>query len=251
MITNSFDLETPPIITPDKLYKAHYIADTCIVSYSIKVLDYVKERFSLKEISHTGTANGKIPIYSFIFESKTYLFYMSPIGSAIASTVLDEVRYITGVKNFIFFGSCGLLTNCMAKNKVIIPTSAYRDEGFSYHYKQASDFISINNASKISNIMLQLNIPYVEGKTWTTDAIYMETEKKVEQRKQSGCITVEMEAAGLQAICDYRHVNLYIFFFTSDLVSKDIWQKIAFGGDKEKVQQLNCLEIALKIAKNI
>lgn len=37
-------------------------------------------------------------------------------------------------------------------------------------------------------------MPYVEGKTWTTDGLYRETEGKIALRKEQGCITVEMYA---------------------------------------------------------
>lgn len=48
----------------------------------------------------------------------------------------------------------------------------------------------------------------------TTDAIYRETKAKFEARKSEGCIAVEMELAGVQAVCDYYGWNLYDFLVT-------------------------------------
>ena len=63
--------------------------------------------------------------------------------------------------------------------------------------------------------------PYVEGRVWTTDALYRETRGQVEQRKQEGCLAVEMELAGLQAVCDYHGFELYDFLVTGDVVDQE------------------------------
>ncbi|WP_300804010.1 hypothetical protein [uncultured Acetatifactor sp.] len=40
-------------------------------------------------------------------------------------------------------------------------------------------------------------IPYVKGKTWTTDSFYRETVNNFQKHKADGCISVEMECAAL------------------------------------------------------
>lgn len=52
----------------------------------------------------------------------------------------------------------------------MVPTEAYRDEGTSYHYAPASDYIKIQNADVVAKFMETVGLPYVKGKTWTTDA---------------------------------------------------------------------------------
>jgi uridine phosphorylase len=93
---------------------------------------------------------------------------------------------------------CGSLSNELTSGKFIVPTESYRDEGFSYHYQKPSDYIKITNSEEVSRQFDVLSIPYVNGRTWTTDAIYRETEGNVARRKSDGCISVEMESAGLQ-----------------------------------------------------
>lgn len=247
---DSYD-DSLPMITPSSFYRARYIADTCIVTFSHKVLNYTLEKYHYKKEVCTGTANGLIQIYSLEYNGKKILFYMSPIGSSIAGMVLDEVSFLTGASNFIFFGSCGSLDSYLTDGKLIIPTESYRDEGFSYHYAPAGDYIKITNADKLASIFKNLGIPYVSGKTWTTDAIYMETVRKIEKRKADGCITVEMESAGLQAICSYKNINLFIFFFVSDLLAGALWENMTLGTPEEKRQQINAFDIALKLTDYI
>lgn len=251
MITDTFDGRSNPIIELENFYEPDHIADKAIVTFSYKVFDFVKERFDLTLEKYIGNANGKIPIYSFVYENEKIVFYMSPITSALAGGGLDEVRFVTGVKKFIFFGSCGVLTKEIGFNQMIIPTEAYRDEGFSYHYKEASDYITVKNSGKLVEICRKNAIPFITGRTWTTDAMLRETVNNTQKRKAEGCITVEMECAGLQAVCDYRDVDLFIFFFRGDLVKPNAWEKGNLGGENERLKQLDSFEMALIVSKEI
>ena len=108
--------------------------------------------FSAKKVANSATANGKIPVYH--IEAKNVLFYMSPIGAAIAGTILDEVRCLTGAIKFIYFGSCGILDEGQCKGKIIVPAEAYRDEGFSYHFEKAGDYIKIKKCKGVCFILV-------------------------------------------------------------------------------------------------
>ena len=58
----------------------------------------------------------------------------------------------------------------------------------SYHYAPPADYIKIRNADSLARLFSDKGHPYVEGRVWTTDAIYRETRGQVEQRKQEGCL---------------------------------------------------------------
>lgn len=59
-----------------------------------------------------------------------------------------------------------------------------------YSLSSPKDYIQIKNADVIENIFKTLELPYVMGKVWTTDAIYRETRNLVEKRKSEGCIAL-------------------------------------------------------------
>lgn len=245
-IIDSYD-ESRPLIGPKNFYKKGNIADICIVTFSHKVLEDVLKKYDCEKEVYADNVNGGIQVYSLMTGTNKILFYMSPIGAACAGCVMDEVNYLTGATKFIVFGSCGSLDNALTSGKFIVPTESYRDEGFSYHYQKASDYIEITNSKKLSELFERLSIPYVCGRSWTTDAIYRETEKNVAKRKADGCICVEMESAGLQAVCTYKGLDLYTFFFISDLVDGEVWENVNLGTLEEKKKQINCFEIALKL----
>lgn len=81
-----------------------------------------------------------------------------------------------------------------------------------------------------------------------TDAIYRETKAKSEARKSEGCIAVEMELAGVQAVCDYYGWNLYDFLVTGDVLDKAVYD---ISGLANANHNMDKLYIAIEIARRI
>ena len=247
-ISEAYDRDGTPVITPDKVYDTKIRhADTCIVTFSHTVLEKVLEEFNYEVAGQIGSANGMYDVY--YLPEQDVLFLMSPIGAPAAACVLQEVQYLGDVKNFIYFGSCGLIGD-IAGDKVIVPTEAYREEGFSYHYAPPSDYIAIGNHDLVQRVLTRHRIPCVSGRTWTTDAIYMETDNKVRKRREDGCLCVEMESAALQAISSYLGVQLFVFFITGDIVGEE-GERADLGGDRERNKQLLAFEAAMQKAEEL
>lgn len=251
-IIDSFDNKSKPLIDISAFYgeKKHY-ADVCIVSFSEQVLKMFSEKYESKIIGQIGTANGKINIYLFETGGKKLLFYMSPIGACVAAAIMYEAHYVSGATKFVVYGSCGVLNKEKCSGKLIVPSHSYRDEGVSYHYAEPSDYIQIKNCGKVAEIFEKHNLPYVIGRSWTTDAIYMETQNKANKRRADGCVSVEMESSGLQAVCNYYGFELYTFFFAGDLFDGDGWERSNLGNKAEHDIQKETFDAALKIAVEI
>lgn len=150
------------------------------------------------------------------------------------------------------FGGSGCLNKEIAHGKVMLPTEAYRDEGTSYHYAPASDYITVRNADVVAEFMEENGIPFIKGKTWTTDSFYRETINNFEKRKADGCISVEMECAAIQAMCDFRNLNLYMFLTCGDLL--DAPEHLYRNGDgqyKGTQHDVSHFEIALLLAEYV
>jgi hypothetical protein len=67
------------------------------------------------------------------------------------------------------------------------------------------------------------HVPYVTGKTWTTDGLYRETRGKLERRVAEGCLTVEMEAAAFFAVAAFRGATFGQLLYAGDDLSGDAW----------------------------
>ena len=95
-------------------------------------------------------------------------------------------------------------------------------------------------------------MPYVKGKTWTTDAVHRETRGNFEKRKADGCISVEMECAAIQAMCDYRELNAYFFFTCGDLLDAPKWdERMKKNQVKHTQHDSGHFDIALELARYI
>ena len=252
MITESFDDKTKAIINPDSCYgKQDKICDICIVTFSNIVVENILKEFSCTQIAAIVSANGNIPVFKFTYKGKEIAFYMTMISSTGAGTCIEESHCLIGATKYIMFGSCGTLDQTITAGKLIVPTHAYRDEGFSYHYAEAEDYIEIRNAEKTARIFEELDLPYVMGKIWTTDGIYRETSGNMEKRKSEGCIAVDMECAGVQAVCNFRKLEFYHFMISGDLLDAPEWDRRILGSDEEVNYQLSNFYIAIELATRI
>ena len=245
MIVDSYHEEKESIISLEAfLGERKYICDTAIATFSGEILNAVIQRYPHKEVADIGSVNGHKPIYMLDVNGKSVIFYMSSIGACLAGTEIIEMQWQTGIKNLIIFGSCGALDGEATNGKYIIPTQAYRDEGMSYHYAKPSDYMDVKNSDKLAGIFEKLDLPYVQGRIWTTDAPYRETKTACEERKKDGCIAVEMELAGIQAVCDFYGIELYSFIVSGDVLDSE---KYIPDGLSEANHSLDKFFIALKI----
>ncbi|HEX2938525.1 MAG TPA: nucleoside phosphorylase [Ruminiclostridium sp.] len=252
MITDTFDITTEAILSPEKFYGTHKaLCDICIITFSNQITAEILKQFACVKIAEIESTNGSIPCYKLNYKGKDIAFYMTMIGSAGAGACLEETHCLIGATKYIMFGACGCLNSDITAGKIIVPTDAYRDEGLSYHYAKASDYIKMKNAAFVAAFFKEAGIPYVTGKTWTTDAIYRETHGNMEKRKAEGCITVEMESAGVQAVCDFRNLDFYNFLIGGDLLDSPEWDRRILGDAGELIHQIKSFYMALELALRI
>ncbi len=199
MITDSYDDRSPAKINVQKNEKAVRV-DAVIYTFSEKLEKYVIENYNCVKIGEFKMASGAHSAYAFEYNGKKYGFFKTWVGAPGCVATIEELSIVMETDKFIHFGGAGCLDKEIARGKVMIPTEAYRDEGASYHYAPASDYIRIKNWKTVRNFMEENGIPYVLGKTWTTDAFYRETVNNFEKHKEDGCISVEMEGAAVQAV---------------------------------------------------
>lgn len=252
MITDSFDNKSKAIINPSCPKENAPQVDACILTFSHEIENFVLKNYDCKQIATIWFATGGTPIYQIEYKGKTFAFYKTYVGApACVGSVEDTLSEIRTDK-YIVFGGAGCLDKEIAHGKVMVPTEAYRDEGTSYHYVPASDYITIKNADIVANFMTENKIPFVKGKAWTTDSFYRETINNFEKHKADGCISVDMECAALQAMCDFRGLNFYTFFTSGDLLDAPEWDERHEEGEKEGTQHdTGHFDIALELARYV
>lgn len=251
MIINSFDNKSEAKINP-KLKENRLKCDACIVTFSNMIEEYVLKNYNVEQFSTYKVVTGTFPIYKINYNDKIFAFYKTFVGAPVSVGVLEEVKEVIDTKKFIVFGGSGCLDKKIAHGKVMIPTYAYRDEGTSYHYAKPEDYIKIRNSNIVADFMREKGIPYIEGKTWTTDAFYRETENNISRRKADGCISVEMECSAIQAVCDFRKLELYYFLTSGDLLDAPEWDERHIEGEYTGTQHdTRHFDIAIELANNL
>lgn len=199
--------------------------EVCITTFSESVIKDFVENNAAKIIANLYSANGIIPVYEIKYAGKKMGLFLSRVGAPACAVGLEEIIAF-GAKKVIQFGCCGILNQSAADGRIIIPSSAVRDEGTSYHYFPGSEEISADGSSNDIAVeyLKKHKIPYVTGKIWTTDAIYRETPEAIEARKKQGCIAVEMECAASLAVAKFRKIPLMQFFYGADNLDSEQWE---------------------------
>lgn len=250
MITDSFDPITEAIVTPAALChdERRHVADVAIATFSEKILAEALNRFPHETLCHLASVNGGRDVYLIREGDFCAVIFLIHVGASPGASDVIEVNWLTGAEKFIMFGSAGSLDREATAGKYVIPTAAYRDEGMSYHYAPPADYIEIKNADFLADFFARHSFPYVKGRVWTTDAIYRETRGHVQRRKAEGCLAVDMELAGVQAVCDFHGLELYDFLETGDVVDQPDYTS---DGLHTANHDLDKFEIAWKLAKEL
>lgn len=140
----------------------------------------------------------------------------APLGAPAATQLLDWL-IAHGAHNILAIGTAGVIRD-LPENKLLLPVKALRDEGTSFHYAPANQFIRLDSKylDHIKGALASLGINFQEVTTWTTDGFFRETPQKIVAAKRLGASTVEMECAALAACAKYRHVNFAQLLFSAD-----------------------------------
>jgi len=253
MLLTEFDSARDAVINPDMIHsEIPDFPETLVSVFSHQLFDAVLKFLGGKVIATTGDVDGDWPIYEVTYKGKRLAFYKARLGAPACVGCFEDVIPM-GVKRIILLGNCGVLDSNIKDCGIIIPTKAIRDEGTSYHYAPAADYIDVNKkyVDAFVAVLEELGYPYVRGITWTTDAFYRETRAKVEARKKMGAICVEMECAAMQAMCDFRGVEFFQFLYAGDNLDHSNWDPRSLAGEarldeKEKIALL-AFELACRI----
>ena len=94
------------------------------------------------------------------------------------------------------------------------------------NYLEAADEVSADAdvIERLEACFERCGHPYVKGKTWTTDAIYRETAEVIAERKETGCLCVEMECAAAMAVAKFRDIPFAQFLYGADNLDSDSWE---------------------------
>ncbi len=219
-----FDPAREAMIEPSRVFNPRDVPEYCVICFFKEVLDRIVDEKHAKIAITNHWEDGPHHLYEIEHRGKRLAFIHPGVGAPLAAGILEDA-IAHGCRKFIVCGGCGVLQKGIAVGHLIVVSSAIRDEGVSYHYLPAGREVKANpiGVAALETILKQRELPYLIGKTWTTDAPYRETAAKVALRKQEGCLTVEMEAASLMAVAEFREVVLGQILYGGDDLSDTEW----------------------------
>ncbi len=196
-----FDPALEAIIEPARIVKPKDVPEHCVFCFFQEVIDKVCGDGKAKVIFSLKWEDALHHLYELDVNGRRLAVMHPGVGAPMAAGLLEEVIAL-GCRKFIACGGAGVLDKKIAVGHIIVPASAIRDEGTSYHYLPPGREVSASpdGIGAIERVLKAKQIDYLISKTWTTDAPYRETLAKAQQRKSEGCLTVEMEAAAFFAV---------------------------------------------------
>jgi uridine phosphorylase len=245
-----YDPAREALIEPSHIIEPQDVPEYCVICFFQEVIEKVVAEQSAKVVVDNRWEDGPHPIYEIAYHAQRLAFFHPGVGGALAASLLEEV-IAYGCRKFIVCGGCGVLEKDIAVGHLIVVSGAIRDEGVSYHYLPPGREVQAQEAgiAVLKATLERRGVPYRVGKTWTTDAPYRETPAKIAAHKSEGCIVVEMEAASLMAVAQFRGVTLGQVLYGGDDLSGSEWDNRGWQSRREVRQNLfwlaaeACLEL--------
>jgi uridine phosphorylase len=234
-----FDAAREAIIEPTRLIQPVGAPEHCVICFFQEVIDKLQQEGALEIIFEDRWEDTVHRFFELEVDGKRLALFHPGVGAPIAAGMLEGAIAL-GCSKFIACGGAGVLDRDIAVGHIIVPRSAVRDEGTSYHYLPPSREVAASPAglAAIEEVLQRHGIKYLVSKTWTTDAPYRETPAKVQLRRSEGCLAVDMEAAAFFAVARFRGVTFGQMLYAGDDVSGDEWDHRDWGSQMSVRERL-------------
>lgn len=214
------------------IYLNEPLPQRCVLSFfGEAVKDYVSKN-SCRQIGNLKLETFVLPIYEIDMRNEK-IALIHALGSGPYAAGQIEKLSAMGCNTFMICGGCGVLEAGSKCGDIYVPIAAVRDEGTSYHYVAPAREIKMKQevSDKICSYLTDCAIPFKCVKTWTTDAIYRETESMIMLRREEGCSVVDMECASFFAVAQHKNLKLGQILYAGDDLSGKTWDSRNWKGN--------------------
>lgn len=158
-------------------------------------------------------------------EALPHVCLAGPLVGAPLAVMLAETLIAWGARSLVLLGWCGALSDSVTIGDLVLPASAFVDEGTSRHYAaEASESTASPRLIRcLSEAGSALGIGIQRGAVWTTDAPFRETREKVLAFRRRGALAVEMECSALFTLGAFRSAEVAALLVVSDDLSSLTW----------------------------
>lgn len=212
------------IIEPCQRFSEKKLPGRCVLTFFEDVLENLVAREDIEVLEGLGSPIGATRVLTLEHHGELIAVCHPGVGAPLAAATVEELIAL-GCESFVCCGGAGSLQPEVQMGHLVLASGAVRDEGTSHHYLDAGPVVTVPGEvlATLRDAFKARGVSFTEGLTWTTDALYRETKSRMESRRAQGCLTVEMEAAALFAVAQYRKIKLASIFYCGDDVSSENW----------------------------
>lgn len=134
-------------------------------------------------------------------------------GAPMWTWILEQL-IAWGVKKFIYIGFFGQIDPKLDPDNIFIAEKSLRDEGTSYHYKEASDWAY--SSKKLNKELIKEDQKLTPTSVWTIDAMFMQTEADIKYGIENKIAGFEMETSALFTVADFHGCEMSSLQIVSD-----------------------------------
>jgi uridine phosphorylase len=176
------------------------------------------------------------------------LTLVGPFLGAPQSVIGLEKLVALGAERIWVLGYCGSIQSDLLIGDLVIPSSAFSEEGTSAHYPTGHRAPTTSEELNgiLEEVLTLLGLTFHRGAVWTTDAPYRETPDKVNAYKEQGVLAVEMEMSALMTLAVFRSVRLTGLLLVSDELFDLKWHT-GFNDPKFKDISRRAAELLLRV----
>jgi uridine phosphorylase len=219
------DLDSLEFIEPRNVVDSTDMPTRVVFCFFTEIIDAIAARADARVVDTLTWAHGPHRVIEIEHRGKRLAVVHAGVGAPLAGGLLEEVIALGG-RSFVAVGGAGSLVPELVMGHVVVVDSAIRDEGTSFHYLAPSRVIEADPVlvASVEATLVAADVPFVTGRTWTTDGVYREARTRVARRvERDRCLTVEMEASALMAVAAYRGVRLVSLLYAGDSLAADVW----------------------------
>lgn len=242
------DLNSPSIVPPLGSRQAPDIGPAALMVSTEPDYRYISSNFGRFE---------RQPFFTGSLMTGEDISVAGPYIGAPYAVMLLESLIAKGAKDIIILGWCGAISKSLSVGDLVVPDKAFVDEGTSGHYAELNgappcllpdrdlSACLVHTLKSAGESPLTLPI-------WTTDAIYRETQAKVDGFRGKGAHAVEMECSALFAAAAFRGVRIAALLVVSDsLATEDGDWDPGFKNKKFKAMRKTACRQAVEITRMI
>jgi len=147
------------------------------------------------------------------------------LGAPHAAMVLEHLSR-RGVRSFLSLGWCGSLRPELVWGDIVLPVSAWSEEGTSAHYPLTDGPAEADHelGGRLAQTLNELGYKFQTGRVWSTDAPFRETRDKVKKYAAEGMLAVDMETSALMTVARFRGLAWAGLLVVSDELWGEKWR---------------------------